>query len=60
MKNVKLTPHEALSAATVDTGEAAQPQTGIGSNTAHVADLHILSVWNDRRQRLVKPTLHLL
>ncbi len=60
MKNVKLTPHEALSVASDHTDQAAQALTSPAGNSAHVPDLNILSAWNDRRQRLLKPVLHLL
>ena len=63
MKTIKRTPHQAMSdavAASDQTDCLGQHTYVNGSSTHQVADLHILNVWNDRRQRLIRPVFHLL
>lgn len=60
MKNINRTPHQALAQMAGQANTAAQPDTLGDKSKVLVAELNILPVWNEHRQLLIRPRLHLL
>ncbi len=60
MTNINRTPQQAMASNAKKADDDLQPCTLRESNGPQVADLHILSVWNEHRARLNRTQVHLL
>ncbi len=60
MKNIYRTPHQ-TACQVADQTDGTSRRNGPVENTRHqVPEIRILSVWNEHRQYLIQPRLHLL